>query len=225
MVAALGVAGAVGVLALVPDRPADPAANLRAELTAFRRPQVWLALGMTALGFGGMFASFTYVAPLMVDVAGFPPSALTWLVLLFGAGLVVGNLVGARAADRTLMPTIVVTTAALAVVLAVFTVTVRSPIPAAITLFLLGAAAFATVPGLQARVLDAAGTAGTLASAVNIGVFNLGNAVGAWLGGLVISAGFGFPAANAVGAAMAAGGVAVALVSLVLDRRPTPVTV
>lgn len=224
VVAVLGVAGAIGVLALVPDRPVDRAHDLRAELGAFRRPQVWLALGMTALGFGGMFASFTYVAPLMVDVAGFPPGALTWLVLLFGAGLVVGNLVGARAADRALMPTIVVTIASLAVVLAVFTVTVRSPIPAAITLFLLGVAAFATVPGLQARVLDAAGTAGTLASAVNIGVFNLGNAVGAWLGGLVISAGFGFAATNVVGAAMAAGGLAVALVSLSLDRRRTSVT-
>ncbi|MGH3588572.1 MAG: MFS transporter, partial [Pseudonocardia sp.] len=147
VVAALGVAGAIGVLALVPDQPADKAANLRAELSAFLRPQVWLALGMTALGFGGMFASFTYVAPLMVDVAGFPPSALTWLVLLFGAGLVVGNLVGARLADRALMPSIVGAIAALAVVLAAFTVTVHSPVPAAITLFLVGVAAFATVPG------------------------------------------------------------------------------
>jgi MFS transporter, DHA1 family, inner membrane transport protein len=223
VVAALGVVGALGVLALVPDRPADPSANLRAELSAFRRPQVWLALGMTALGFGGVFASFTYVAPLMVDVAGFPSSALTWLVLLFGAGLVVGNLVGARLADRALMPSIVGAIAALAVVLAAFTVTVRAPVPAAITLFLVGVAAFATVPGLQARVLDAAGTAGTMASAVNIGAFNLGNAVGAWLGGLVIDAGLGFPAANGVGAAMAAAGLAVALVSLALERRRVPV--
>ncbi|QYN36301.1 MFS transporter [Pseudonocardia sp. DSM 110487] len=223
VVAALGVIGALGVLALVPDRPADPSANLRAELSAFRRPQVWLALGMTALGFGGVFASFTYVAPLMVDVAGFPSSALTWLVLLFGAGLVVGNLVGARLADRALMPSIVGAIAALAVVLAAFTVTVRAPVPAAVTLFLVGVAAFATVPGLQARVLDAAGTAGTMASAVNIGAFNLGNAVGAWLGGLVIGAGLGFPAVNGVGAAMAAAGLAVALVSVALERRRVPV--
>ena len=225
VVAALGVVGALGVLALVPDRPADPAANLRAELSAFRRPQVWLALGMTALGFGGVFASFTYVAPLMVDVAGFPSSALTWLVLLFGAGLVVGNVVGARMADRALMPSIIGTIGALAVVLALFTVTVHSPIPAAITLFLTGACAFATVPGLQSRVLDAAGTAGTMASAANIGAFNLGNAVGAWLGGVVIDAGLGYPAANAVGAAMAMAGLAVALAAVALDRRRTPVTV
>jgi MFS transporter, DHA1 family, inner membrane transport protein len=225
VVAALGVAGAVGVLALVPDRPADPAANLRAELAAFRRPQVWLALGMTALGFGGVFASFTYVAPLMVDVAGFPASALTWLVLLFGLGLVAGNFVGAKLADLALMPTIIGTIGALAVALALFTVTVYSPVPAAITLFLVGAAAFATAPGLQTRVIDAAGNAGTMAAAVNIGAFNLGNAIGAALGGLVIDAGFGFPAANLVGAAMAAAGVAVAVVSVVLDRRRTPVTV
>jgi MFS transporter, DHA1 family, inner membrane transport protein len=225
VVAALGVVGALGVLALVPDRPSDPSANLRAELSAFRRPQVWLALGMTALGFGGVFASFTYVAPLMVDVAGFPSSALTWLVLLFGAGFVAGNLVGARIADRAQMPSIIGAIGALAVVLALFTVTVHSPIPAAITLFLTGASAFATVPGLQARVLDAAGTAGTMASAANIGAFNLGNAVGAWLGGVVIDAGFGYPAANAVGAAMAVAGLAVALAAVTLDRRRTPVTV
>lgn len=224
VVAALGVAGAVGVLALVPDRPADPAANLRAELAAFLRPQVWLALGMTALGFGGLFASFTYVAPLMVDVAGFPAGALTWLVLLFGVGLVVGNLLGARAADRALMPTIIGSILALVVVLAAFMVTVHSPIPAAITLFLVGVAAFATVPGLQARVMDAAGTAGTLASAVNIGAFNLGNAVGAWLGGVAIGAGLGYPAANGIGATMAAGGLVIALVSVALDRRRVPVT-
>jgi DHA1 family inner membrane transport protein len=224
-VAALGVVGAIGVLALVPNHPADPTANLRAELSAFRRPQVWLALGMTALGFGGVFASFTYVAPLMVDVAGFPSSALTWLVLLFGAGFVVGNAIGAKAADRALMRSVVVAIGALAILLGLFAVTVRSPVPAAITLFLVGVAAFAAVPGLQTRVIDAAGSAGTMASAANIGAFNLGNAVGAALGGLVIDAGFGVPAANLVGAAMAAAGVAVAVVAVTLDRRRTPVTV
>jgi MFS transporter, DHA1 family, inner membrane transport protein len=133
--------------------------------------------------------------------------------------------VGARAADRALMPAIIGTIAALAIALAVFTVTVNSPIPAAVTLFLVGVAAFATAPGLQTRVIEAAGSAGTMAAAANIGAFNLGNAIGAALGGLVIDAGFGFPAANGVGAAMAAAGVAVALVAVSLDRRRTPVTV
>jgi DHA1 family inner membrane transport protein len=222
VVAALGVAGAIGILALVPDRPADPASNLRVELAAFRRPQVWLALGMTALGFGGVFASFTYVAPIMTEVAGFPAGALTWLLLVFGAGLVVGNLVGAKAADRALMPTLVVLLAALAVVLAIFTVTASSPIPAVATLAAVGFVGFATVPGLQTRVMNAAGSAGTLASAANIAAFNLGNAAGAWLGGVAISAGLGLTAPDMVGAIMAAAGLAVALVAVGLDRRHKP---
>ncbi|WP_433291803.1 MFS transporter [Pseudonocardia sp. CA-142604] len=219
MVAALGVVGALGILALVPDRPADPASNLRVELAAFRRPQVWLALGMTALGFGGVFASFTYVAPIMTEVAGFPAGALTWLLLVFGAGLVVGNLAGARAADRALMPTLVVLLAALAAVLAIFAVTAASPIPAVATLAAVGFVGFATVPGLQTRVMEAAGSAGTLASAANIAAFNLGNAAGAWLGGVAIAAGFGLTSPDIVGAIMAAAGLAVALVAVGLDRR------
>ncbi|GAA1184106.1 MFS transporter [Pseudonocardia alaniniphila] len=219
VVAALGVVGALGILALVPDQPADPASNLRVELAAFRRPQVWLALGMTALGFGGVFASFTYVAPIMTEVAGFPAGALTWLLLVFGAGLVVGNLAGARAADRALMPTLVVLLAVLAAVLAIFAVTAASPIPAVATLAAVGFVGFATVPGLQTRVMEAAGSAGTLASAANIAAFNLGNAAGAWLGGVAIAAGFGLTSPDIVGAIMAAAGLAVALVAVGLDRR------
>lgn len=218
VVAVLGIISAIGIVALVPNKPADPGANLRAELATFRRPQVWLALGMTALGFGGVFASFTYVAPMMTELAGYPTSAITWLVLLFGAGLVAGNLVGAKAADRALMPTLLVLLAVLAAVLAVFSITVHNAVAAAITLFAVGFFAFATVPGLQSRVMDAAGSTGTLASAANIAAFNLGNALGAWLGGLTISAGFGFAAPNLAAAAMAVGGLVIAIVSVLLDR-------
>ncbi|WP_232660718.1 MFS transporter [Pseudonocardia sp. TRM90224] len=225
VVAALGVVSAAGIVALVPRQQADPDANLRAELAAFRRPQVWLALGMTALGFGGVFASFTYIAPMMTEVAGFPAGAVTWLVLVFGAGLVVGNVVGARAADRALMPTLLVLLALLALVLGVFTWTAGNAVAAVVTLFAVGFVGFATVPGLQSRVMDAAGSAGTLASAANIAAFNLGNAVGAWLGGVVIAAGFGLASANLVGAAMAAGGLAIALVAVALDRKPALATV
>lgn len=218
VVAVLGIISAIGIVALVPNKPADPGANLRAELATFRRPQVWLALGMTALGFGGVFASFTYVAPMMTELAGYPTSSITWLVLLFGAGLVAGNLVGAKAADRALMPTLLVLLAVLAAVLAVFSITVHNAVAAAITLFAVGFFAFATVPGLQSRVMDAAGSTGTLASAANIAAFNLGNALGAWLGGLTISAGFGFAAPNLAAAAMAVGGLVIAIVSVLLDR-------
>lgn len=96
VVTLLGVVGLTGIAALVPSRPPSAGGGLRRELTAFRRPQVWLALAMTTLGFGGLFASFTYVAPMMTEVAGFAPGSVTWLLVLFGAGLFVGNIVGGR---------------------------------------------------------------------------------------------------------------------------------
>lgn len=219
VVSALGVAGAIGILALVPHQRPAPGAGLRGELAVFRRPQVWLALAMTALGFAGVFASFTYIAPMMTEVAGYSSGAVTWLLVLFGAGLFAGNLLGGRAADRKLMPSLYVILAALAVVLVVFVFTAHAKVPAAITIALFGAAGFATVPPLQARVMAKAEGAPALASAANIAAFNLGNAGGAWLGGQAIGAGLGYTAPNWIGAALAAAGLAVALVSGLLDRR------
>jgi DHA1 family inner membrane transport protein len=219
VVSALGVAGAIGILALVPHQKPDPGAGLRGELAVFRRPQVWLALAMTALGFAGVFASFTYIAPMMTEVAGFSSGAVTWLLVLFGAGLFAGNLLGGRAADRKLMPSLYVILAALALVLVAFVFTAHAKVPAAITIALFGAAGFATVPPLQARVMAKAEGAPALASAANIAAFNLGNAGGAWLGGQAIEGGLGYTAPNWIGAVLAAAGLAVALVSGLLDRR------
>ena len=219
VVSALGVAGAIGILALVPHQKPDPGAGLRGELAVFRRPQVWLALAMTALGFAGVFASFTYIAPMMTEVAGFSSGAVTWLLVLFGAGLFAGNLLGGRAADRKLMPSLYVILAALALVLVAFVFTAHAKVPAAITIALFGAAGFATVPPLQARVMAKAEGAPALASAANIAAFNLGNAGGAWLGGQAIESGLGYTAPNWIGAVLAAAGLAVALVSGLLDRK------
>ncbi|WP_255410246.1 MFS transporter [Amycolatopsis sp. CA-128772] len=219
VVSALGVAGAAGILALVPRQAPDPGAGLRGELAVFRRPQVWLALVMTALGFAGVFASFTYIAPMMTEVAGFSSGAVTWLLVLFGAGLFAGNLLGGRAADRKLMPSLYVILTALALVLVAFVFTAHAKVPAAITIALFGAAGFATVPPLQARVMAKAEGAPALASAANIAAFNLGNAGGAWLGGQAIDAGLGYTAPSWIGAVLAAAGLAVALVSGLLDRR------
>ncbi|MDQ0381616.1 MFS transporter [Amycolatopsis thermophila] len=219
-VAGLGVIALLGIIALVPRRPVADGQSLRTELAVFRRPQVWLALAMTALGFAGVFASFTYIAPMMTEVAGFSPGAVTWLLVLFGGGLVVGNLAGGKAADRALMPSLYAILAALAVVLVAFVFTAHAQLPAAITIALFGAAGFATVPPLQARVMTKAGDAPALASAANIGAFNLGNAGGAWLGGLAIEHGLGYTAPNWIGAALAAAGLGVALVSGALEKRP-----
>ncbi|OUC98428.1 MFS transporter [Streptosporangium minutum] len=219
VVAGLGVVGLLSIAALVPVQPRPASTDIGAELAVFRNPQVWLAIAMTVLGFGGVFASFTYIAPMMTEVAGFSEGAVSWLLVLFGVGLVIGNLLGGRLADRALMPSLYALLAGLALVLAVFTLTSRAQIPAAITVFLLGAFGFATVPPLQKRVLDNAAAAPTLASAVNIGAFNLGNALAAWLGGLVITAGLGYTAPNWVGALLAAAALALAALSGLLERR------
>ncbi|MFC8449059.1 MFS transporter [Kitasatospora sp. NPDC057223] len=219
LVAALGVLGLVGIVKLVPEIPKAEGVSLRNELAAFRNVQVLLAMAMTVLGFGGVFAAITYISPMMTEVAGFADSSVTWLLVLFGLGMVGGNLVGGRFADRALMPMLYVTLGSLALVLALFTVTAHNKVAAAVTITLIGALGFATVPPLQKRVLDQAAGAPTLASAVNIGAFNLGNALAALIGGMVISAGFGYTAPNWVGAALAAAALLLALVSGALDRR------
>ncbi|MFF8601326.1 MFS transporter [Streptomyces sp. NPDC015232] len=219
IVAALGVIGLLGVAKLVPAMPRAEGARLRGELRAFRNPQVLLAMAMTVLGFGGVFAAITYIAPMMTEVAGYSDGAVTWLLVLFGVGMFLGNLIGGRFADRALMPLLYVTLGGLAVVLALFTVTAHNKVLAALTVLLVGALGFATVPPLQKRVLDQAHGAPTLASAVNIGAFNLGNALAAWLGGLVISAGLGFTSPNWVGAVLAAAALLLAFWSAALERR------
>lgn len=219
IVAGLGLVGLLGIAVLVPAMPRPEGTRLRPELTAFRNPQVLLAMAMTVLGFGGVFAAITYVAPMMTQVAGYSADAVTWLLVLFGAGMFLGNLLGGRFADRALMPLLYTTLGGLAVVLALFTVTAHDKVAAAASIFLVGALGFATVPPLQKRVLDQAHGAPTLASAVNIGAFNLGNALAAWLGGLVIAAGLGYTAPNWVGAILAAAALALAFWSAALERR------
>ncbi|MFC7978719.1 MFS transporter [Streptomyces cinereoruber] len=219
VVAALGVVGLLGIARLVPAAPRPEGARLRGELKAFRNPQVLLAMAMTVLGFGGVFAAITYIAPMMTEVAGYSEGAVTWLLVLFGTGMFLGNLLGGRYADRALMPLLYVTLGGLAIVLALFTVAAHDKVLSAIAVLLVGALGFATVPPLQKRVLDQAHGAPTLASAVNIGAFNLGNALAAWLGGTVIAAGFGYTAPNWVGAILAAAALGLALWSAALERR------
>jgi MFS transporter, DHA1 family, inner membrane transport protein len=219
VVAGLGVLGLLGVAKLVPEQPKPQGVRIRHELAAFRNVQVLLAMAMTVLGFGGVFAAITYITPMMTETAGFATSSVTWLLVLFGLGMVGGNLLGGTFADRRLMPMLYVSLGALAVVLSLFTLTAHNKITAAVTIVLIGALGFATVPPLQKRVLDQAAGAPTLASAVNIGAFNLGNALAAWLGGIVISAGFGYTAPNWVGAVLAASALLLAVFSGVLERR------
>ncbi|MEV4419882.1 MFS transporter [Patulibacter sp. NPDC049589] len=217
-VTGLGVIAMIGLLALVPRQPGSTV-GLRGELVAFRRRGVWLAFAITALGYGGVFASFTFVAPMMTEVAGFSDGAITALLIVFGVGLVLGNLYGGRLADRGLMPAIHRILTGLLVVSIVFAFTIHSQVGAVITLFAFGFAGFATVPPLQSLVMHHAPESPTLASAGNIAAFNLGNAIGAWLAGLAIGAGLGYTAPNWVAAGMVAAGLGVAILASRLEAR------
>jgi DHA1 family inner membrane transport protein len=218
-VAALGVVGLLGVAKLVPEAGRPPAADVRTEFAAFRNVQVWLAMAMTVLGYGGVFAAITYITPMMTEVTGYAEASVTWLLVLFGLGMFLGNLAGGKLADRALMPMLFTALALLSLALLAFTFTAQHKALAAVTLTLIGALGFATVPPLQKWVLDQASAAPTLASAANIGAFNLGNALAAWLGGVVIAGGLGYTAPNWVGAILAAVALLLSLLAAHLDRR------
>ncbi|MGF6755557.1 MFS transporter [Paraburkholderia sp. GAS42] len=190
IVAAFGVLSLAGVAALVPNRHDSGPTGLGHEVRVLKDPQVWIALMMTVLGFGGVFVVFTYIAPILEQVSGFTPHGVTLILVIFGVGLTIGNTIGGKLADRALMPSLTGILVALAVVMAIFAKTSHSQIAAAVTVFVWGIAAFATVPPLQMRVVEKATAAPNLASTLNIGAFNVGNAGGAWLGGLAIGHGY-----------------------------------
>ncbi|MGF6775732.1 MFS transporter [Paraburkholderia sp. GAS334] len=190
IVAAFGVLSLAGVAALVPNRHDSGPTGLGHEVRVLKDPQVWIALMMTVLGFGGVFVVFTYIAPILEQVSGFTPRGVTLILVIFGVGLTIGNTIGGKLADRALMPSLTGILVALAVVMAIFAKTSHSQIAAAVTVFVWGIAAFATVPPLQMRVVEKATAAPNLASTLNIGAFNVGNAGGAWLGGLAIGHGY-----------------------------------
>ncbi|WP_322059870.1 MFS transporter [Paraburkholderia sp. J63] len=222
IVSGLGVVALIGVTALVPNLHDIAPAKLGHEVRVLRDPQVWLALGMTVLGFGGVFVVFTYIAPILEQVSGFSPRGVTLMLVLFGVGLTLGNMLGGKLADRALMRSLMGILAALAVVMAIFTKTSHASVPAAITVFVWGVAAFATVPPLQMRVVAKASAAPNLASTLNIGAFNVGNAMGAWLGGLAIAHGVALAALPWVAAAVALGALVLTWTAARLDARKAP---
>jgi MFS transporter, DHA1 family, inner membrane transport protein len=194
--------------------------SMREQLAALRRPAVWAALLTTLLGYGGVFTSYVYIAPQYTEVTGFSSGWITPLLLLFGAGLFVGNSLGGRLADKWLMPSVVGTIATLAVVLFAMTWLIENQVAAVIGTFVFGAAAFAVVAPLQLRVMNAAGHAPDVASAANISAFTLGSALGIYLGGVAIDGGLGLASVNWIGGLISASGLLVAVSSWVLiDRR------
>jgi MFS transporter, DHA1 family, inner membrane transport protein len=219
IVTLLGILAVLSTAILVPKVSNNNASSFVRDLRVLTRPQVLLALCMTTLGYGGVFTVFTYIVPILVNITGFSESAVSPILLLFGLGLVIGNMVGGVLADRWLMPSLIGILTMLSVVLAGFTFTSHDKASTLATVFLFGAAAFGTVPGLQLRVVNKAKGAPSLASAFNIAAFNLGNAGGAYLGGVVLDSSLGLIAVTWVGALVTASGIVVTLFSWFLDRR------
>ncbi|AZO21098.1 MFS transporter [Mesorhizobium sp. M1E.F.Ca.ET.045.02.1.1] len=221
----VGVIAFAVIALLVPrDEPAAAAEEESSEgaLAVLGRRPVLLGLLTTVLSWVGVFAAFTYLAPILTRISGFSEAAVSPILLVFGAGLVAGNLLGGRLADRHLVPTVIGTLVALSAALFVMTAAMHQPIAAIIAVGLLGAAAFATVAPLQMWVLEKAKGAGQgLASSFNIAAFNLGNAIGAWLGGFVIDHGPGLGAVPPVAGLVPLAALAVVFLAQRLERgRP-----
>ncbi|HSI48581.1 MAG TPA: MFS transporter [Ideonella sp.] len=205
------------------DANAEPV-KLRDEVAVLARPQVLLGLAMTVLGFAGVFALFTYIQPLLTQVTGVSDTTVSALLLVFGGGLAAGNLLGGKLADRALMPAVLGSLAALAVVLLATPLFIDNPIAVTGFIAVFGVAAFATVAPLQMRVLEqAAGAGQNLAASLNIAAFNLGNALGAWLGGVALTHGPGLRSLGGVAALLTLAGLGLALISRRLEQRGRPV--
>jgi DHA1 family inner membrane transport protein len=219
--ALLAAATAVSVRRVVPWTAADPHATLRRELGALRRPQVWLALGTGAIGGGGMFAVYSYISPILTGRAGLAEGLVPVILGVWGLGMVVGNVVGGRLVDWRPVTAMFLGFVLMALFFALFVVTSQSAVGAAVTVFLLGGAIILPT-GLQTRLMDVSADAQTLGAALNHSAFNMANALGAWLGGVVLSAGLGLTAPMWVAVAMTLGGAAVFASALALERRGAP---
>jgi DHA1 family inner membrane transport protein len=207
----VGVIALIAVVLLrrdVPDIAAAAGASPWRELGALKRKQVWFTLGISAIGFGGMFAVFSYIKPTLTEVAHLSVHNVPFVLALFGLGMVTGNLVGSRLADKSLMRTIAGVLVYAVLVLALFTFAAQHVVTAAIGVFLIGTTV-AIGPALQIRLMDVAGDAQTLAAALNHSAFNMANALGAWLGGVAISAGLGWTSTGWVGAMLALAGIGI----------------
>jgi len=217
-VAAIFAATLVAILAFVPGQPGDPAATFRRELKVFRRIGVWFALLTGAIGFGGFFAVYTYIAPLATEVTGLSAGLVPFVLVAAGVGMTIGNLIGGRLADAGASRAIFICFAAFAVSLLILALTAANPVGLFGGVLLVGASASALSPVIQTRLMDVAGDAQTLAAAVNHSSLNIGNTLGAFLGGVVIAAGFGYIAPTWLGLALCVPGVLFAIGGALVSR-------
>lgn len=219
-IAAIGVGVMAALRLTLPQLSAPTGGNIAAELRVLSRGSVLAALALTVIGSSAMFTVFTYIAPILREQTHASLGFVTAMLVTYGLGLTLGNWLGGKFADKSVDRTLIVTLASLSAILVAFAVAMPFAVPTSILVFLWGIASFALVPPLQVRVMGAAGDAPNLASAMNIGAFNLGNAIGAAVGGAVIAGGLGYPAVSLAGAV--ASGLGLLLV-LFLSRKRTAV--
>ncbi|MEU4198689.1 MFS transporter [Streptomyces sp. NPDC045470] len=219
VVAAIGVLSVIAIALMIPRQPKSAPTSVRDELAAFRRGDVWLALGTVTVGFASIFTVYSYVAPLLTEAGGFTPTSVSYLLVLLGVGMTVGNVIGGRAADRALVPSLYTALAVLAVVLVLFALAAPLKITAAVGLFASGVAGFSLGPIMQTYIMSKAPDSASLVSASVQSAFNIANSLGAYLGGLVISAGFGYTAPVWLGALLAVVGLVLAVVVTAATRR------
>lgn len=213
-ISVIGIIALIGILALIPStRQAKSDGGILGEFRIFRSGQVWASMAITVLGYGGMFGAFSYIAFTLTGVSGFATETVPWLLVLFGVGLFIGNFVGGRAADKNLGATLLTLLIGLVIILAGFSQVAGSKIATIVALLLMGGFGFATVPGLQMRIMNHTAAAQTLGSGANIAAFNVGNAFGAWIGGITIAAGLGYTSPLWAGAIVTLAGLAVFLIA------------
>lgn len=220
--AVVGVIALLTVLAVwrwVPFCPPDGGLTMRSELSALRRPQVWLALGIGTVGFGGMFATFSYISPTMTELGGFSRATIPLILALYGVGMTAGAMLSGPASRMGLLRGITFCLVAIAVALFLFGPAVAtSQVLALASVFLLGLLPSLMVPMLQTRLMDVAHDGQALAAALNHSTLNIANALGAWLGSIVLSAGLGYEWPSRVGGILAVLGLGIAFASALLER-------
>jgi DHA1 family inner membrane transport protein len=219
-VGVLGLLTLAALSAWTPSLPSPAGTTVRTELAALRNHRLWIAFGAGAVGFGGMFAVYSYVKPLLTEVTGLSVTLVPLVLALYGIGMTIGTLVGGRLADRSVLGTVIGGMVATIVVLVAIALVGASPVPAVLALVMLGVTSQVLGLSLQTRLMDVSPAAPSLGAALCHSALNLGNATGAFVGGLVIAGGFGYLAPAWVGAALTALGL---VVVLVLGRGPAPV--
>lgn len=218
---AVGILGLLTLIAVwfwIGPQPVGNDVNVRSELSALAKPQVWMALLVGMVGFGGMFATYSFITPTMTELAGFSEAGVTIVLAVYGVGMTGGTLVGGRLADRALMPSLYGGLVAVTVVLATFGWLAHSKPGALVAVFSLGFSASILIPALQTRLMDVAHEGQSLAASLNHSTLNVANALGAWLGSVVLAAGYGYEWPSRVGAALAVAGLVLALISGRMDR-------